>query len=160
MVGTCSSHPLHPPPSTLGASNNPEMMEFLKSMAESMEVLRKKNEDLNTRLTAAEAWSSQKEKECVERHKKERRDRIHQGKRVVNPRQQDNESTVQGSCRTIHNEEHCDKSRRVESPNGGLHREKSRCERFPHEGPRCERRDGERSHRSRQHREKSQHDES
>jgi hypothetical protein len=34
------------------------MMEFLKSMAESMEVLRKKNEDLNTRLTAAEAWSS------------------------------------------------------------------------------------------------------
>jgi hypothetical protein len=35
------------------------MMEFLTSM----EVLRKQNEDLNTWLTAAEARSSQKERE-------------------------------------------------------------------------------------------------
>jgi hypothetical protein len=48
MVKTCSSHPLQPPPSAPGASNNLELMEFLKNMAESMEVLRKKNEDLNT----------------------------------------------------------------------------------------------------------------
>jgi hypothetical protein len=71
MVNTCSSHPLHPPPSAPGASNNPELREFLKSMAESMEVLRKQNEELNTRLTAAEARSSQKERECAERHEKE-----------------------------------------------------------------------------------------
>jgi hypothetical protein len=53
MVGTRSSH-LIPPTGALGASNNQEMMEFVKSMAESMEALRKQNEDLNTRLSAAE----------------------------------------------------------------------------------------------------------
>ena len=63
MVNTCSSHPLHPPPSTPGASNNLELMDFLKSTTESMEVLRKQNEDLNTRLTVAKAWNSQKNKE-------------------------------------------------------------------------------------------------
>jgi hypothetical protein len=31
------------------------MMEFMKSMEKSMEVLRKQNEDLNTRLIAVEA---------------------------------------------------------------------------------------------------------
>ena len=45
MVNTCSSHSvLHlvqPPPSILRGSNNPELVDFLKSMAESMEVLRK-----------------------------------------------------------------------------------------------------------------------
>jgi hypothetical protein len=72
MVNTCSSHPLRPPPSSPGALNNPELREFLKNMAESMEVLRKQNEELNTRLTIAEARSSQKEKECAKRHEKER----------------------------------------------------------------------------------------
>jgi hypothetical protein len=38
----------------LEQSNNLEMMEFLKFMAESMEVLRKQNEDLNTRLITVE----------------------------------------------------------------------------------------------------------
>jgi hypothetical protein len=41
MVTTCSSHPLPPPTGTPGVSNNPKMMDFLKSMAESMEFLRK-----------------------------------------------------------------------------------------------------------------------
>jgi hypothetical protein len=66
-----------------------------------MEVLRKKNEDLNTRLMAAEAQSSQKEREHEERCEKERRDRVCQGKRPINPNQLDNESTVQRDCRTI-----------------------------------------------------------
>jgi hypothetical protein len=70
MVGTHSSHPLHPPPSASRSSNNPKMMEFLKSMAESMEVLRKQNEDLNTRLTAAKTRSNQKERVCEGRHEK------------------------------------------------------------------------------------------
>jgi hypothetical protein len=60
MVNTRSSHPLQPllsqpPPSAPGASNDPDFRDFLKSMAESMEVLRKQNEELNARLTAAEA---------------------------------------------------------------------------------------------------------
>jgi hypothetical protein len=54
MVGTCSSHPI-PPISAPGASNNQEMMEFMKSMAKSIEVMRKQNGDLNTRLIVAEA---------------------------------------------------------------------------------------------------------
>jgi hypothetical protein len=149
MVNTRSSHQLQPPPSALRVPNNPELMEFLKSMAESMEVLRKHNEDLNTWLTTAKAQSSQNEKEHAERHEKERRDRICQGKWVVNPDQQDNESTVQGSRRTIHNEEHHDKSHSVESLNGGSHRERSHRERSPHEGSRHEKCDRERSHQSR-----------
>jgi hypothetical protein len=64
-----------------------------------MEVLRKQNEELNARITAAEARSSEKERERAERREKERRDRIHRGKRPVNPRQEDNESTVQGKMR-------------------------------------------------------------
>jgi hypothetical protein len=55
MVNTCSSQLLHPTPNAPGASNDPELADFLKSMAESMEVLRKQNEELNARLTAAEA---------------------------------------------------------------------------------------------------------
>jgi hypothetical protein len=55
MVGTRSSHPVIPPTGTPGASNNQKMMDFMRQMAESMEVLRKQNEDLNTRLTVAEA---------------------------------------------------------------------------------------------------------
>jgi hypothetical protein len=62
MVNTHSSHPLPPPTSTPRVSNNPEIQDFLRSMAESMEFLRKQNEDLrkqnenlDTRLTAVEA---------------------------------------------------------------------------------------------------------
>jgi septal ring factor EnvC (AmiA/AmiB activator) len=102
MVNTCSSHPLRPPPSAPGASNDPELRDFLKSVVESMEFLRKQNEDLtkqnenlDNRLTAAEAWSSQKERERAKRREKERRDRVHREKRHVNPHQEDNESTVQ-----------------------------------------------------------------
>jgi hypothetical protein len=98
---TRSSHPqqpqpMQPPPSAPGASNDPDLRDFLKSMAESMEVLRKQNEKLNARITAAEARSSEKERERAERRENERRDRTHREKRPVNPRQEDNESTVQG----------------------------------------------------------------
>jgi hypothetical protein len=155
MVNTRSSHPLQPqllqqPLSAPGAPNSPELADFLKSMVESMEVLRKQNEELNARLTAAEARSSEKE----------RRDRVHREKRLVNPNQQDHESTVQGGRRMIHDEEHRNKSRRVESPNGGSRRERSRHERSRHEGSRQERHEEERSNRSRRHRDKSHHDES
>jgi hypothetical protein len=88
---TRSSHPqqpqpMQPPPSAPGASNDPDLRDFLKSMVESMEVLRKQNEELNARITAAEARSSEKERERTERREKERRDRAHREKRPVNPR--------------------------------------------------------------------------
>jgi hypothetical protein len=126
-----------------------------------MEVLRKQNEELNARLTAAEARSSEKERERAERREKERQDRVRRGKRPVNPHQEDNESTVQGE-----NEENRDKSRRVD---GGSRRDRSHREESPHGGSgrerregersRGERREGERSHRSRRHRdnEESRH---
>jgi hypothetical protein len=164
MVNTRSSHPLRPPPSTPEVSNNPQLRDFLKNMVESMEILRKQNEELNTRLTAAEARSSQKERECVEKREKERRDRVHRGKRPVNPCQEDNESTIQGE-----NEENRDKSCLVETENGGSWKDRSRRERSPREEShreRCEersrqkRREGEGSHRSRQHRDKSHQGES
>jgi hypothetical protein len=139
MVNTRSSHPLRPLPSAPGMSNDPELRDFLKIMVESMEVLRKQNEELNTRLTATEARSSQKERERAERCENERRDRVHRGKRPANP-QEDNESTVQGE-----NEENRSKSRRVENDNDGSRRE---------------RQEGERSHRSKQHRDKSRREES
>ena len=72
MVRTHSSHPLVHLDGTRGASNNQEMMEFMRHMVESLEVLRKQNEDLNTRLTAAEARSSRKETKCKKRLEKER----------------------------------------------------------------------------------------
>jgi hypothetical protein len=98
MVNTRSSHPLLPPPSqpspsAPGASNEPDLRDFLKFMAESMEFLRKQNEELNARLTAGEARSSEKERERDERREKDKRDRIHRGKRHANP-QEDNESIV------------------------------------------------------------------
>jgi hypothetical protein len=151
MVNTRSSHPLQPlpsqpPPSAPGASNDPDLGDFLKSMTESMEVLRKQNEELNARLTAAEARSSEKERERAERREKDKRDRIRRGKRPLNP-QGDNESTVQGE-----NEEDISKSRRVEE---GSRRGRSRREESTHgesrrEGREGEKpREGERSHRSR-----------
>jgi hypothetical protein len=160
MVNTCSSHPLQPhslqpPPSAPKASNSPELADFLKSMAESMEVLRKQNEELNAWLTVAEARSSQKERERVERHEKEWRDRVHRGKRFVNSHQEDNEITIQGE-----NEENRDKSFIVETHNGGLQRDRSRREKSLREESRRERHEGERSHRSRRNRDKSHHDES
>jgi hypothetical protein len=155
MVNTRSLHPLTLLAGARAASINQEIMDFMKSIAKSLEVLKKQNEDLNTWLTVAEARSSQKEREHEERHEKERQDKVCRGKRPVNPEQLDNESTVQGE-----NEENRDKSRRVESPNGGSRRERSRHERFVHEGSRRERHDKEKSHHERQGREKSQHDES
>ena len=81
MVRTRSTHLLHhpvqPPLDIPGASTNPGLAEFLNQMAESIEVLRKQNEELNARFTAAEA---QREKESAERHKKERRERVHHEK--------------------------------------------------------------------------------
>jgi hypothetical protein len=82
-----------------------------------MEVLRKQNEELNARLTVAEARSSQKERERDKCREKERQDRVRRGKRPVNPHQEDNESTVQGE-----NEENRDKSHRVD---GGSRRDRS-----------------------------------
>jgi hypothetical protein len=134
-----------------------------------MEVLRKQNEELNARITAAEARSSEKERERAERREKERRDRAHREKRPVNPRQEDNESTVQGE-----NEENRDKSRRTnggsrrdrthreESPRGESRREReeSRRERGESKKSHGERREEEKSHRSKRHREKSHHEES
>ena len=97
MVRTRSTHPLHhpvqPPSDIPGRSNDPGLTEFLKQMVESMEVLRRQNEELSARFTAAEA---QREKESAERREKERRDEVHRGKRTVNPHLEDNESTVQG----------------------------------------------------------------
>jgi ribonuclease HI len=113
-----------------------------------MEVPRKQNEELNARITAAEARSSEKERERAERREKERRDRIHRGKRPVNPRQEDNESTVQGE-----NEENRDKSRRT---NEGSRRDRTHREESPRQESRRE--ESKRSHRSRRHREKPQHE--
>jgi hypothetical protein len=151
MVNTRSSHPLQPlpsqpPPSAPGASNDPDLRDFLKSMAESMEVLRKQNEELNAQLTTAEARSSEKERERAERRKKDKRDRIRRGKRPLNP-QGDNESTVQGE-----NEEDKSKSRGVEegSRRGRPRREESTHSESRREGREGEKpREGERSHRSR-----------
>jgi hypothetical protein len=139
MVNTRSSHPLQPlpsqpPPSAPGASNDPDLRDFLKSMAESMEVLRKQNEELNARLTAAEARSSEKERERAERREKDKRDRIRRGKRPLNP-QGDNESTVQGE-----NEEDRSKSRGVEE---GSRRGRPRREESTHSESRREGREGE-----------------
>jgi hypothetical protein len=134
-----------------------------------MEVLRKQNEELNARITAAEARSNEKERERAERREKERRDRTHREKRPVNLRQEDNESTVQGE-----NEENRDKSRRTnggsrrdrthreESPRGESRRgrEESRREKGESKKSHGEKREEERSHRSKRHREKSHHEES
>ena len=78
MVRTHSTHSLHhpvqPPFDIPRASNNPGLAKFLKQMVESMEVLRKKNEELNARFTTPEA---QREKESAERREKERWERVH-----------------------------------------------------------------------------------
>jgi hypothetical protein len=145
-----------------------------------MEFLRKQNEELNARLTAAEARSSEKERERAERREKDKQDRIRRGKRHANP-QEDNESTVQGenvedrdkSCR-IEGESRRDRSHREESPRGESRRErmegeksrgdrregeKSRGDRREGEKSRGNRDEGERSHRSGRHRdnEESRH---
>jgi hypothetical protein len=69
----------------------------------------------------AEARSSRREREYEESREKEMRDNVRKGKRPIPPGQQDNKSTVQGSCFTIQNEEHREKSHRVESLNGESH---------------------------------------
>jgi hypothetical protein len=118
-----------------------------------MEFLKKQNEELNARLTAAEARSSEKQRERAECREKDKRDRVHHGKRHANP-QEDNESTVQGE-----NEEDRDKSCRIEggSQRDRSHREESPCgdsrrERLKGEKSCGDRREGERSRRSRRHR--------
>jgi hypothetical protein len=151
MVNTRSSHPLQPPPSAPGASNSPELAEFLKSMVESMKVFKKQNKELNARLTAVEAQSSQKEREHAERREKERQDKVHREKRPINPDREDDESTVQGDHQMIHNEEHRDKSRSVKTENGGSHKERSQRDKSHHGGSHRESREGEKSHRSRRH---------
>jgi hypothetical protein len=60
----------------------------------------------------------------------------------------------------IHDEEHYNKSRRVESQNGGSRWEMTHRERSPHKGSRHESHHKEKSHWERRHHEKSQHDES
>ena len=100
MVRTPSSHPMIPLAGAPGASNKQEMVDFTRQMAESMDFIRKQNEDYNTWLTVVKARSSQREIECEKRHEKERRDNIHRGKWTVAPGQQDNKSTVQESHRT------------------------------------------------------------
>jgi hypothetical protein len=116
-------------------------------MVESMEVLRKQNEELNAQFTAAEARSSEKEREHVERREKERQDRVRRGKRPINPYQEDNESIVQGE-----NEENHDKSHRVD---GGSRRDRSHREESPHGESHRERREGERSRGERRERVRS-----
>ena len=161
MVHTCSTHPLHhpvqPPLNIPGGSNNSGLAEFLKQMAESMEVLRKQNEELNAQFTAAE---TQREKESAERREKERRDRVHRGKQITNPHLEDNESTVQERSQRRREEEAPSKSRREEEPNSEARRERSHREKSVHEGYRRENHDEARSHRSRRHRNGSHHGES
>ena len=101
MMGTRSSHPLIPPAGASEVSNNQEMMDFMRHMAEFMKVLKKQNKDLNTRPIATEAQNSRKEIEREERHEKERWDKVRRGKRSFALDQQDNESTVQGSRHTV-----------------------------------------------------------
>jgi hypothetical protein len=69
-------------------------------------------------------------------------------------------SIVQGSHRTIQNEEHHEKSRCIESLNGELNHERSCREKSSHEGSRHERPHREKSHQERRHQEKSHHGES
>jgi hypothetical protein len=128
-----------------------------------MEFLRKQNEELNARLMAAEARSSEKERERTERREKDKRDRIHRGKRHVNP-QEDNESTVQGENAEdqdkswrIEGESRRNRSHREESPRGEsrqerMEGEKSHGDRCENETSRGNRHEGERSHRSGRHR--------
>ena len=71
-MGTRSSHPVIPPIGAPRASNDQGIVDFMRQVAESMEVLRKQNEDLNTRLTVAEARSSLKEREREERCEKKK----------------------------------------------------------------------------------------
>jgi hypothetical protein len=44
-------------------TSNQEMAEFMRQMVESMEVLKKQNEDLNTRLMATETRNVNREQE-------------------------------------------------------------------------------------------------
>jgi hypothetical protein len=94
MVGTHTTNPLGDAP---GAPNNQEMLEFMRRMTESIEALKKQNEDLNTCLMVAEGRSSRRDREREERHERDRRARIRRVKRPVDPNQQVDESSVQGA---------------------------------------------------------------
>jgi hypothetical protein len=65
--------------------NNQGMVDFMRQMTESLEVLKKQNEDLNTRLTVAEARNSRRDREREEWFERERQSHIRKGKRVVDP---------------------------------------------------------------------------
>jgi hypothetical protein len=65
--------------------NNQGMVDFMRQMTESLEVLKKKNEDLNTRLTVAEARNSRRDREREEWFERERQSHIRKGKWVVDP---------------------------------------------------------------------------
>jgi hypothetical protein len=149
MVGTHSSHlviplagalrasasqPLITPAVTPGVTSNQDIVDFMRQVAESMEVLRNQNEDLNTRLTVVEAQSSRREREC-----EERRENVRRGKRAIALYQQDNESTIEGRLHTVQNEEHHEKSHHVQSPNGESCHERSYREKSPHQGSQRER---------------------
>jgi hypothetical protein len=58
------------------------MVEFIRRMTESMEALKKQNEDLNMCLTIAEGQNSRRD------HEKDRCARIRMGRRLVDPNQQ------------------------------------------------------------------------
>jgi hypothetical protein len=73
------------------------MAKFMRQMIESMEVLRKENEDLNMRLMAIEGRNGRKDRECEERQ----RERIRKGKQTIN-HDQDGESLVQGGQKRSH----------------------------------------------------------
>jgi hypothetical protein len=69
-------------------------------MTESLEALKKQNEDLNTWLAVAEAHNSRRDREHEEPRERERQSQIHRGKRVVDPNQQDDESAIRESHNT------------------------------------------------------------
>jgi hypothetical protein len=158
MVNTRSSHLLCPPPSAPGESNDSELREFLKNMAESMEVLRKQNEELNTRLTVAEARSSQKERELAERRMR-RKGRIEftgeSGLLILMKRIMKAQSRgiiVRSTMKSIVT------SLVVWRPRMADHVGKGLDARIKES--RCKRKEGEKSHRSSRHQDKSHHDES
>jgi hypothetical protein len=69
-------------------------------MIESLEALKKQDEDFNTWLAVAEALNSGRDGESEERRERERQSQIHRGKRVVDPNQQDDESAIRESHNT------------------------------------------------------------
>jgi hypothetical protein len=74
----------------LEVPNNQHMAEFMRRMIESIELLRKQNEDLNTRLIAAEGRNGRRDCE----HEERQCEQIRKGRQTVN-HDHDGESLVQ-----------------------------------------------------------------